>query len=144
MVLLHSRKEIQRQMDIVFQETSVYTTSIGFQSDLYYIVHQAKQYHPSAGRVTYNLSIHDEPCRKKKNHIHHINASEFTTTVTYSAVDVSIFAFNIVGRTPSTALLVPAIHKKSKCVCVMCLIRMSGAFNKHPINCVCYSHTPEV
>ncbi|XP_046906211.1 interleukin-6 receptor subunit beta isoform X2 [Hypomesus transpacificus] len=73
----------------------------------------AKQYHPSAGRVTYNLSIHDEPCRKKKNHIHHINASEFTTTVTYSAVDVSIFAFNIVGRTPSTALLVPAIHKKT-------------------------------
>ncbi|XP_067086026.1 interleukin-6 receptor subunit beta [Osmerus mordax] len=73
----------------------------------------ANQYSPSAGTVTYNLSIHDWPCQKKENHINHINASEFTTTVTYSAVEVSIFAFNIMGRTPSTPLLVPAIHKKT-------------------------------
>ncbi|XP_064865718.1 interleukin-6 receptor subunit beta-like isoform X2 [Oncorhynchus nerka] len=67
-------------------------------------------YPVSVGQVNYNLSLHIWPCQlKQKNHTN-ITTTEFSVYVTYSAVSGYIYAFNKVGKSSQTHILVPAKH----------------------------------
>nr|XP_046149043.1 interleukin-6 receptor subunit beta-like isoform X1 [Oncorhynchus gorbuscha] len=67
-------------------------------------------YPVSVGQVNYNLSLHIWPCQlKRKNHTN-ITTTELSVYVTYSAVSGYIFAFNKVGKSSQTHILVPAKH----------------------------------
>ena len=93
-------------------------------------VFQTPPYPVSVGQVNYNLSLHIWPCQlKRKNHTN-ITTTEFSVYVTYSAVSGYIFAFNKVGKSSQTHILVPAKHltypRKCKYVCAFVCVCSFG------------------
>ncbi|CAB1314135.1 unnamed protein product [Coregonus sp. 'balchen'] len=67
-------------------------------------------YPVSMGQVNYNLSLHIWPCLLKQKNFNNIPTTEFSVYVTYSAVSGSIVAFNKVGKSSLTHILVPEKH----------------------------------
>lgn len=95
---------------------------------VYPCVFQTPPY-PVSMQVNYNLSLHIWPCQlKRKNHTNiTTTTTEFSVYVTYSAVSGYIFAFNKVGKSSQTHILIPAKNltypRKCKYVCAFVCVR---------------------
>ncbi|XP_041694470.1 interleukin-6 receptor subunit beta isoform X2 [Coregonus clupeaformis] len=66
--------------------------------------------YPVSMQVNYNLSLHIWPCLLKRKNFTNVTTTEFSVYVTYSAVSGDIVAFNKVGKSSPTHILVPAKH----------------------------------
>ncbi|XP_071200948.1 interleukin-6 receptor subunit beta-like isoform X3 [Salvelinus alpinus] len=66
--------------------------------------------YPVSMQVNYNLSLHIWPCLLKRKNFTNVTTTEISVYVTYSAVSGDIIAFNKVGKSSPTHILVPAKH----------------------------------
>ncbi|XP_014071574.2 interleukin-6 receptor subunit beta isoform X2 [Salmo salar] len=66
--------------------------------------------YPVSMQVNYNLSLHIWPCLLKRKNFTSVTTTEISVYVTYSAVSGDINAFNKVGKSSPTHILVPAKH----------------------------------
>ncbi|CDQ62589.1 unnamed protein product [Oncorhynchus mykiss] len=71
--------------------------------------------YPVSMQVNYNLSLHIWPCLLKRKNFTIVTTTEFSVYVTYSAVSGDIIAFNKVGKSSPTHILVPAKHLTFPC-----------------------------
>ncbi|XP_024276906.1 interleukin-6 receptor subunit beta isoform X1 [Oncorhynchus tshawytscha] len=71
--------------------------------------------YPVSMQVNYNLSLHIWPCLLKRKNFTIVTTTEFSVYVTYSAVSGDIIAFNKVGKSSPTYILVPAKHISFPC-----------------------------
>ncbi|XP_064790964.1 interleukin-6 receptor subunit beta-like isoform X1 [Oncorhynchus masou masou] len=71
--------------------------------------------YPVSMQVNYNLSLHIWPCLLKRTNFTIVTTTEFSVYVTYSAVSGDIIAFNKVGKSSRTHILVPAKHISFPC-----------------------------
>uniref|UniRef100_A0A8C7FQP6 Interleukin-6 receptor subunit beta n=1 Tax=Oncorhynchus kisutch TaxID=8019 RepID=A0A8C7FQP6_ONCKI len=71
--------------------------------------------YPVSMQVNYNLSLHIWPCLLKRKNFTIVTTTVFSVYVTYSAVSGDIIAFNKVGKSSPTHILVPAKHISFPC-----------------------------